>query len=72
MLDSEEIKTVTRVSKDWGQYVVKCPHCGAIIGVEGEDLSEIRGEQYQHGSVGGHGCGRWLQVSSEARFVEKL
>ena len=42
------ILTVQRVSRDGGDYVVQCPHCQSIIGVDGEDMSEIRGEQYQH------------------------
>lgn len=64
---TDEIKTVNRVSKDGGDYVVKCPHCGDIIGVEGDDLSEIQGEQYRHRS-----CGGWLQIDFQARFVREL
>ena len=76
----DEIKTVRRVSSDGGDYCVKCPHCGAVIGIEGADLSEIRGEQYQHTRrdwQGPHGmkssgCGGWLQVSHDAAFVREL
>lgn len=64
---TDEIKTVMRVSKDGGDYVVRCPHCERVIGVEGDDLSEIRGEQYQHGK-----CGGWLQVGFNARYVKEL
>lgn len=64
---TDEIKPVHRVSKDGGDYVVHCPHCGQIIGIAGADLSEIRGEQYQH-----RRCGGWLQVVYNARFVREL
>jgi hypothetical protein len=61
---SPEILTVHVVTKDGGDYCVKCPHCGDFIGIEGDDLSEIRGEQYQHKR-----CGGWLEVSASARFA---
>lgn len=64
---TDEIKSVRRVSKDAGDYVVRCPHCQSIIGIEGDDLSEIRGEQYQHRM-----CGGWLMVEHDARFVREL
>ena len=64
---TDEIKTVRRVSKDGGDYCVKCPHCESVIGIEGNDLSEIQGEQYQH-----RRCGGWLQVDHDARFVSEL
>lgn len=63
---SDEIKDVNTVSKDGGDYVVTCPHCRAVIGVEGDDLSEIRGEQYRCR------CGRWLQVGYNARYVREF
>lgn len=64
---TDEIKTVRRVTKDGGSYAVKCPHCGSVIGVEGEDISEVRGEQYKHFS-----CGGWMRVDYDARFVREL
>lgn len=64
---SDEIRTVHRVSKDGGDYVVRCPHCGQVVGIEGDDLSEIQGEQYQH-----RACGGWLMVDYEARYVRTL
>jgi hypothetical protein len=74
------ILTVRRVSKDGGGYVVKCPHCEFVIGIEGDDLSEIRGEQFQHrrreypGPNGprSSGCDGWLAVSRNAVFVREL
>jgi phage terminase large subunit GpA-like protein len=77
---TDEILDVTRVSKDGGDYCVKCPHCGDIIGIDGDDLSEIRGEQYQHKRrewQGPHGmksvgCDGWFQVSDNARFVREV
>lgn len=62
-----EIKTVIKVSKDSGEYCVKCPHCSEIAAIEGEDLSEIRGEQYQHNA-----CGGWFEITHNAHFVRKL
>jgi len=67
MTATDEIKTVHRVSRDAGDYVVSCPHCGRILGIEGQDLSEIQGEQYQH-----RACGGWFEVSERARFVREL
>lgn len=77
---SDLILTVCKVSKDGGDYVVQCPHCKAIIGVQGQDLSEIRGEQFQHrrrefeGPRGMRsvGCDGWLEVSHDAVFVREL
>ena len=64
---NDEIKPVSRVTKDGGDYTVKCPHCLRLIGLEGDDLSQIRGEQFQHKH-----CGGWLEVTHEARFVPVL
>ena len=64
---TDEIKRVRRVSKDGGDYIVKCPHCRRIMGVEGNDLSEILGEQY-HDSI----CGGWLEIDHGATFVREL
>lgn len=64
---TDEILTVNRVSKDGGEYIVKCPHCDRIIGIEGDDLSEIRGEQYHHRK-----CDGWLQVGFNAKKVSAV
>jgi hypothetical protein len=64
---SDEILPVDRVTRDGGDYTVKCPHCGRLIGLEGDDLSQIRGEQFQHRQ-----CGGWLEVRNSARFVQVL
>lgn len=64
---SDEILSVHRVTKDGGDYTVKCPHCGQLIGIEGDDMSQILGEQFQH-----HRCGGWLEVDRCARFVPSL
>lgn len=74
------ILPVKRVSKDGGDYCVKCPHCGEIIGIQGDDMSEIRGEQFQHkkreypGPRGmkTSGCDGWLEVTQNAVFVKEL
>lgn len=74
------ILPVKRVSKDGGDYCVKCPHCQEIIGIQGEDLSEIRGEQFQHKKreyqgryeMKTTGCDGWLEVAQTAKFVREL
>ena len=66
-ISTDEILIVSCVTKDGGSYAVKCPHCIEIIGIEGDDLSEIRGEQFQHRT-----CGGWLQVRDTAFFVKTL
>jgi len=74
------ILPVKRVSKDGGDYIVHCPHCMSIISLQGEDLSEIRGEQFQHkkreylGPRGMRtsGCDGWLEVTQNAKFVREL
>lgn len=74
------ILPVKLVSKDGGDYCVKCPHCQSIIGIQGEDMSEIRGEQFQHkkrefqGPRGMKtmGCDGWLEVTRNAKFVREL
>lgn len=64
---TDEILDVHRLSRDGGDYIAKCPHCGEIIALEGDDLSEMRGEQYQHRK-----CGGWLQVTHNACYVRTL
>lgn len=65
---SDEILLVRQVSRDTDRsYIVRCPHCSQVIGLEGDDLDEIRGEQYQHKR-----CGGWLEVSGTAAFVREL
>lgn len=64
---TDEIKTVRLVTKDGGDYCIRCGHCKQLIAIGGDDLSEVRGEQYQH-----RRCGGWNEVSSDARFVKEL
>ncbi|SEJ45863.1 hypothetical protein SAMN05216201_10948 [Pseudomonas linyingensis] len=65
---SDEILLARQVSRDTDRsYIVRCPHCSQVIGVEGDDLDEIRGEQYQH-----KGCGGWLEISDTAAYVPVL
>lgn len=64
---TDEILPVFRVTKDCGDYMVKCPHCLRLIGLEGDDMSQLRGEQFQH-----RHCGGWLGVAINARFVPVL
>ncbi len=63
------ILTVKRYSYDGGELVVRCPHCKAVIGVEGQDGDDIRGEQFLHR---GRGCDGWLEVATDARRVDAV
>jgi hypothetical protein len=64
---TDEIIPVSRVSRDGDGYCVRCPHCKAVIGIEGDDLQEIVGEQYRH-----RACGGWLSVAFDARYVKAV
>ena len=64
-MPTDEILDVHHVSNDSDSYIVRCPHCKNVIGVEGEDLSEIRGEQYTCR------CGGWLQIADNARYISE-
>lgn len=74
------ILPVRRVSREGGEYIVKCPHCEVIIGIEGDDMSQIRGEQYQHRrreyptprGTKSVGCDGWMEVTNNASFVREL
>jgi len=70
MESTDEIKMVSRVTRDGGDYTVVCPHCKAVIGIEGDDMSEIIGAQYDHG--GKRGCGGTFEISQSARYVREL
>lgn len=77
MTASNLILDVHIVSKDGGSYCVRCPHCKVVIGIDGEDMSEIRGEQFEHRwlSVWSNeekGCKGWFEVARNARFVREL
>ncbi len=77
MPESNLILDVHLVTRDGGSYCVRCPHCKVIMGIEGEDMSEIRGEQYEHRwysawSKTEKGCKGWFEVSRDARFVKEL
>lgn len=72
---TDAILTVRKVFRDGGDWCVVCPHCKSVIGIEGDTLEDIRGEQYQHkrrevsygnGPSRYIGCGGWLEVSHNA------
>jgi hypothetical protein len=71
----DEILTVRVVSKDGGDYICRCPHCGDIITTDATELDDVRGQQYQHRSrtrLGTSGCNGWLEISENARRVREL
>ena len=43
----------------------RCPHCQDVIGIEGDEFSDVRGEQYKCR------CGGWLEVSSTAVAIKR-
>lgn len=64
---TDEILEVERISREDGDYIVRCPHCGRVMGIEGDDISEMGGEQYQDRI-----CGGWMEVSHDAHYVRTL
>lgn len=72
---ADEILTVRVVSKDGGDYICRCPHCGEIITTDATELAEVRGLQYRHEirtSRGLAGCGGWLEIADDACRVKEL
>lgn len=63
------ILTVKRFAHDGGSLVVRCPHCKEVIGVDGDEGDDIRGEQFQHRSKR---CDGWIEVWRQARRVAEV
>ena len=42
----------------------RCPHCQQVIGIQGDEFDDVRGEQYQCR------CGGWFEVSYNARALK--
>lgn len=59
-----EILPVTKFSDDRDSWVVVCPHCKRVLGLE---KGPIRGEQYRD-----RVCGGWLEVSFDAKKVARV
>jgi len=43
--------------------ICRCPHCQDVIGIDGDDLDDVYGEQYQYR------CSGWFQISDDARML---
>jgi hypothetical protein len=72
---ADEILTVRVVSKDGGDYICRCPHCGEVVTTDATELDEVRGLQYKHEvrtRFGISGCGGWLEISQDARKAREL
>lgn len=69
---SDEILDVHRFTRDGGDYTVRCPHCKVLIGVDGDDSSEILDGFYQHNRGSNSECGGHFHVTADARFVREL
>lgn len=64
---SLEIRPITKVfdDKQAHEFLLVCPHCDAIRGIEKEGrLRELAGEQYQDNL-----CGGWYEISPTASLV---
>jgi hypothetical protein len=62
---SDFIYDVVHFARDTdGGLICRCPHCQAVIGVEGEDGDDVRGEQFQCR------CGGWLEITNNARYIK--
>ncbi len=63
---SEFIYDVHHLVRDTDMSICcRCPHCQSVIGIEGEEFSDVRGEQFQCR------CGGWLQVDSDAVAIKR-
>lgn len=64
-MTDEYIYDVNHIARDNDMSIIcRCPHCQEIIGIDGQELEDVRGEQYKCR------CGGWLEVSSTARRVK--
>lgn len=60
----EYIYDVHHVGRDYDRSLIcRCPHCQRIIGIDGNGLDDVCGEQYQCR------CGGWFQISDDARML---
>lgn len=61
----EYIYDVKQVSRDSDRGLIcRCPHCQDIVGIEGDDLDDIQGEQYRCR------CAGWFQIDYDAVHVK--
>ncbi|WP_395599056.1 hypothetical protein AB4P95_11710 [Pseudomonas sp. A1437] len=58
---SDYIYDVRQVARDSDRSLIcRCPHCQEIIGIEGDDLEDVQGEQFKCR------CSGWLQIDYDA------
>ncbi|WP_415913377.1 hypothetical protein [Neptuniibacter sp. QD37_11] len=69
MSASDKILSVEHVHADGWGFSVECPHCHAIMTIQGQGIEDIQGEQYQHYL---NGCGGWIEVSNTATLDIEL
>ncbi|EPG3572342.1 hypothetical protein [Pseudomonas aeruginosa] len=61
----EYIYDVKHVARDNDRsLIVRCPHCQEICGIEGDDLDDVVGGQYQCR------CSGWFQIDFDARMAK--
>ncbi len=65
-----EILPITNVfdDKEGNEFLVKCPHCDRVRGIEKDlRLSELGGEQYQDNL-----CHGWFEIAADATLVRDI
>ena len=68
--ESLEILSVDKVydEKREREFLLKCPHCGHVRGIDKEDtLKGLGGEQYQDNL-----CNGWYEISRDAKLVTNI
>lgn len=73
---SNEILMVNKIGRADGDYGCYCPHCGKLMFFSEDELSDIRGAQYQHTRIinfrSSERCDGWFEVSTDARYSRIL
>ena len=64
-MSDDYIYDVHQVSRDTDRSLIcRCPHCQEIIGIEGDDLDDVQGEQFTCR------CGGMFQIDTDAVQVK--
>jgi hypothetical protein len=66
---SLEILPVDKVFKDSGEYLLTCPHCSRLRGIddEGGSIHRLKGEQYQDNL-----CDGWYSIADSVKVVGEV
>lgn len=67
MNQNEPIYDVIHIARDNDMSIVcRCPHCQEVMGIEGDEPDDVRGEQYQC-----RRCLGWMEVTYEAKLIKR-